>query len=428
MDYRKDIQTLTTAGGRVAASFLSGMWVCLLALAFLTGCGKRDTVEPAVGIDSPERTWVRVLLFGNLDQGTVAAPAGFTVDGVGNGVTADFSDTGRMHVGLENGRIRIGEHRVCQEVILRPKDPYYVVLDGIGFRGNLHLRVNEDANSIQVINHVPLESYLLGVVGAEMYSYWEPETLKAQTVAARTYCLAIQHRFGPARAWDVTRTQSNQMYHGLAAENARIRRAVLDTTGQILIAAGPDGREVIFPAYYSSSCGGHTENSRAVFGDDWVNLPGAACSWCERTSRRSDFFWGPVEYSMDEVSRRLIQRYSSLRRLERIIDVNILETGALGRMTQVELIGENGQRDRVRGEDFRLSLDPTGRRLRSTLVDLVKINGQIRFENGRGFGHGVGLCQYGAQGLARQGHHYDEILSFYYPEARLVTIQTTAAQ
>lgn len=377
-----------------------------------------------MGIDSPERTWVRVLLFDNHREYTVATPAGFTAEGVDNGVAVDFSDTEEMQVGLRDGRICVGPHLLNREVVLRPKDPFYFTIDGQGFRGDLHLQVNEDANSIEAVNHVPVESYLLGVVGAEIHSYWEPEAIKAQAVAARTYCLAIQNRFGSRRSWDVTRTQSNQVYDGLAAENSRIRRAVLETTGQILIAPHEDGHEAIFPAYYSSSCGGHTEDSQSVFGNDAVPLTGVGCTWCQRIARHRDFYWGPMFYTMDTVSAQLVARYPSLGRLERIVDVEVVRTGYRERIVYVRLIGANGLKDSLRGEDFRLSLDPTGRRLKSALVTMTKSKGGLLFENGRGFGHGVGLCQCGAQGMARQGRDYREILSFYYPGSKLVTIET----
>lgn len=399
----------------------------MAGIALLTGCGKRDTVEPAVGIDSPERTWVRVLLFGNLKEWTLETPSGFTAEGINNGAAVDFSSPEAMEMGLVDGRIRIGEHLLCSRIVLRPKDPYYFMIDGQGFRGNLYLQINDVGDGVTAINHVPLESYLLGVIGAEMHSYWEPEALKAQSVAARTYCLAIQHRFGSGRAWDLTRTQANQVYEGLAAENSRIRQAVLDTTGQILIGANSDGKEPIFPAYYSSSCGGHTEESRFVFGDDFVPLGGVDCSWCESVARRKDFHWGPVFYPMTTVSEQLTARYPSLERLGNIVDVEVLRSGSLGRITQIRVIGVNGQKDTLRGEDFRLALDPTGRKLKSALATLRKSQDGLVFEDGRGFGHGVGLCQCGAQGLARQGRNYSEILSFYYPGSRLVTIETAAA-
>ena len=404
-------------------------WVYAAAVALaVSGCPRRDTVEPTVDIDSPPETWVRVLLFGNLSEYAVSTPAGFTVEALAGGVTADFSETGSVHIRLQDGRIYVGRHRIGPAVVLRPKEPYYFELEEMGFRGHLYLHVNAGNDGIQAVNHVPLESYLLGVVGAEMYSYWEPEALKAQAVAARTYSLAIGHRFGRGRHWDMTRTQANQVYKGLEAENSRIRQAVLDTAGQLLIAPGRDGREVIFPTYYSSSCGGHTENSRRVFGPDWVNLPGVRCSWCEQTARRGDFYWGPQAYSMAEVSQRLMRRYASLASLERIEAIEIRQTGYEQRITQVGLTGVNGRQDHVRGEDFRLTLDPTGRRLRSTLVELSQTNETVRFTDGRGFGHGVGLCQYGAQGLARDGRTWAEVLAFYYPEARLVRIETVMVE
>ena len=354
----------------------------------------------------------------------MATPAGFTVEGVSSGTSADFSDTETMQIGVSDGRIRVGQHVLDSTVILRPKDPFYFYINERGFRGDLHLQVNEDANSIKAINHVPIESYLLGVVGAEIHSYWEPEVLKTQAVAARTYCLAIKYRFGPGRLWDVTRTQANQVYDGLAAENSRIRKAVVETTGQILIASDADGQDAIFPTYYSSSCGGHTEDYQSVFGSDNVSIRGVACSWCKEIARTKDFYWAPVFYSMDTISAQLMGRYPSLAKLERIVEVETVRTGYMGRLTYVRLIGANGQKDSLRGEDFRLSLDPTGRRLKSALFTMTRTGGGIRFENGLGFGHGVGLCQCGAQGMARQGHLYQDILSFYYPGSTLVTIET----
>jgi len=427
MNVVTEIKALKMSRSRRRVPRWAGLWVCIAAAVLITGCKKRDAVTPTVGIDSPERTWVRVLLFGNLREWTLETPAGFTAEGIGNGEVVDFSDSTALHMELTDGRIRVGEHLLSSQVLLVPNDPYYFVLNGEGFRGNLKLLMNDDGESVMAVNYVPLESYLLGVIGAEMHSYWEPEALKAQAVAARTYCLSIQHRFGAGRDWDIARTQANQMYSGLSAENSRVRQAVLDTTGQILIGPDANGNEWVFPAYYSSSCGGHTEESRYVFGDDLVPLPGVACPWCESVARHRDFFWEPVFYSMDQVSERLMMRYASLQRLERITDVDVIREGAAGRITQVRLTGANGRTSTLRGEDFRLSLDPTGRRLKSILATMTKIQDGLLFENGRGFGHGVGLCQCGAQGQARQGRSYREILSFYYPASRLVTIETSAA-
>jgi stage II sporulation protein D len=128
---------------------------------------------------------------------------------------------------------------------------------------------------------------------------------------------------------------------------------------------------------------------------------------------------------MDQISTKLIQRYPSLEKLEAISDFKVTKLGHKGRIIRVTLIGKNGLTDTVRGEDFRLSLDPTGRKIKSAIFSVEKSGNQITFQNGLGFGHGVGLCQYGAQGMARKGKTYKEILAHYFPESKIVTIETS---
>ena len=164
--------------------------------AFFTGCGKRAPIEPAVGMDSPEQTWVRVLLFGNLDQCTIAAPGGFIVEGIDNGVTAEFSDTQPMRLCLENGRIRIGHHRGRSGRDDTFQRPYYFLVDDAGFRGICM------CGSLKTAHAFSDQSCAAGVVFVR--GNWrrdvqllEPEALKAQTVAARTYCWRSSIVLGP---------------------------------------------------------------------------------------------------------------------------------------------------------------------------------------------------------------------------------------
>ena len=90
-----------------------------------------------------------------------------------------------------------------------PDKPFIFTVNQRSYRGNLVFVLNEDGSSFDVVNVVPLEAYLAGVIGAEMPNYWEPEALKAQTIAARTYCLYIKRRFGPRRSWDSTPRSSS---------------------------------------------------------------------------------------------------------------------------------------------------------------------------------------------------------------------------
>ena len=350
--------------------------------------------------------------------------SGFEVEDVGSGTLADFRSDELFVVRFSDGMLVIGEHRFSGEVLVRPHEPHVFRINGKAYRGHLRLSVSESERTFEAINHAPLESYLFGVIGAEMQSYWEPEALKTQAVASRTYCLFIKDRFGRNRTWDVTQSESSQVYRGLDAETPTVRAAVLATAGEVLVApSADDGRELIIPAYYSSSCGGHTEVAENVFGGEQIApLCGVQCKYCAGVARRSNYYWKPVTMTMRQISEKLIKRYPTLKKLRRISDFKVSKLGYKGRAVRVRLIGKNGKTDTVRGEDFRLTLDPTGRKIKSAVFTVEKKGNRVTFQNGMGFGHGVGLCQCGAQGMARKGKTYKDILSYYFPESKLVTI------
>ena len=399
------------------------LWACIACILTAAGCRRRP-VEATPGIDSPRQTWVRVLLFGNLRECTIASVSGFEVEDVDSGTLADFRNDEPFGVRLSDGMLVIGEHRFGDEILIRPHEPYVFRINDKRYRGHLQLSINETEQTVEAVNHVPLESYLFGVVGAEMQSYWEPQALKAQAVASRTYCLFIKDRFGKNRTWDMTQSESSQVYRGLDAETPTVRAAVSETAGEILVTPSTDdGREAIIGAYYSSSCGGHTEAAENVFGGETTpSLRGVRCRHCAGVARRSNYYWKPVTMTMQQISEKLMQRYSSLENLEAISDFKVSKLGYKGRAVRVKLIGKNEETDTLRGEDFRLCLDPTGRKIKSAIFTVEKKGNKISFQNGLGFGHGVGLCQCGAQGMARKGKTYKHILSYYFPESKLVSI------
>src|SRR4030042_1520798 len=90
-------------------------------------------------------------------------------------------------------------------VVILPDEPYILDVNGEDYRGKLKFVLNPDGQGFDVINLVPIEPYLAGVIGAEMPDYWEPAALEAQAIAARTYCLYIKRRFGQNRHWDITK-------------------------------------------------------------------------------------------------------------------------------------------------------------------------------------------------------------------------------
>jgi stage II sporulation protein D len=382
-------------------------------------------------MDIDAQFWVRVLLLDDIEACTLKIESSFSITDDPNLQTqlptAHFDQIDKpIGIQLVNGQINIGGRTFMNdEVIVYPDEPYIFRLDGQYYRGKLKLFINPESGSFDAINLVPPETYLAGVVGAEMPTYWEPEALKAQTIAARTYCLYIKKRFGENRKWDMRKTAAHQVYRGVQAESTAIWNSVNQTRGQILVCKQSEGTEEIFPTYYSSICGGHTENSVNVFGDSFKPLIGVSCPYCKNVAKPNMFFWPMIQFDNAYVVGRLLKRYPNLKHLGKIIDIESVAPSNhedFFRLTKIKLHGSNGKSDSLRAEDFRLAIDPTGRKLQSTICQIVKRGDKWEFSSGRGWGHGVGMCQCGAQGMARKDKDAKQILSYYYPDSKIISI------
>ena len=359
---------------------------CILALiTVIWGCDEREHKRITPQMDVQKNFWIRVLLLDDVTDCNLRAESPLNI-----------SIEGRIEYALQPKQaltIKVSKEGFSvssrdfnsREIMISSNEPHIFSLNRSKYRGNLKLIFNEDRTSFDAINLVPLEPYLAGVVGAEMPYYWEPMALQTQAIAARTYCLYIKQRFGIKRDWDVRGTQAHQVYLGIAGESSQVWDAVNRTNGLILV-LNDSKNEGFFPTYYSSVCGGHTEQSREVFGDSHVSLNAVACDYCQDVViRQSDY-------------------------------------GTFSRLTRIKLIGSNGKTDSLRAEDLRLTLDPTGKKLRSTICRIESRGDKWVFVSGRGYGHGVGMCQCGAQAQARAGKSATEILNYYYPESRTVSV------
>jgi len=380
-----------------------------------------------VGLDSSPD--IRVLLFEKQTASRLTTSGPLTVRSLPDGAQARFAEAADLEVAWFHGRIAVGEHVFSGTVEIAPAD-HQAGLDGASYRGRLSLVPTPDEEGFQVVNIVPLESYLAGVVGAEMPAYWEASALESQAIASRTYAMYHVRRYGPGRTYDVRKTEGYQVYRGVGAETARVWEAVEATRGIVLTtgdASGDEGEDVaVFPAYFCSACGGHTEAAWRVFGvGEIAPLGGVRCPWCRQTSRPSVFEWSAVRLKVEDVWKRLRTHYPSLERLgglEAIEPMEISRYDDFVRLTKVNLIGRNGQRQWLEAENLRLAVDPTGRTLRSSAFAVRREGEVFVFEQGRGFGHAVGMCQYGALGMARAGKTAAEILAWYYPGSRQVRL------
>ena len=288
-----------------------------------------------------------------------------------------------------------------------------------GYRGRLQVLVG--GSGLRAINHVGLESYLPSVVGSEMPASWPQAALRAQAVAARTYALRQRK---PADPFDLSATVSSQVYKGVDAETPSTREAVLSTRGQVLMYGSS-----LANAVFHSSSGGATENS----GDLWsqqlpylVSVP--------------DFDQAsPVQAWQQRLEpEQLQQAFAEIGGAQRI---DVLSTTSTGRVRQARVSGPSGTLV-VSGAQLRSRLG-----LRSTMVRFELVPSELAASElaalpplpllpeqyevggfqpqvqlplpsllavGRGYGHGVGMSQWGALGLAQRGQSYDQILRHYY--------------
>lgn len=292
------------------------------------------------------------------------------------------------------------------------------------YRGRFRL-LPADGEAIRVVNDLDLESYLAGVLAKELYAGWSLETYRAAAVAARTFAMYQMSRRGPAHACDLGADTFSQVYGGYSAETAKSWQAVQSTRG-IVLAHGQPPNERIFLTQYSSCCGG-TVNGAAVLrtADDIEPLRGGqTCNDCDASPR---YRWPAVKIAKADLHRALSKVYPAAARLGGVSEIRVTATTSYGRAIWVDVLGTRaGAKIRVRAEDIRLALLRGGVRgaagLYSMNCRMRSAGTDIEFHDGRGFGHGVGLCQYGAQGKAAKGWSAEAILEFYYPGSQLFRV------
>lgn len=255
-----------------------------------------------------------------------------------------------------------------------------------------------------VVNLVDLEQYLYAVVPHEMPSSWMPAALQAQAICARTYVL---QRSNPQREYDVVPSELDQVYPGANGETPSGRAAVDATAGQVIrFGAG------FASVAYSSCCGGHTEASSDAWGSPpLAYLGGVVCPYC---SASPNYRW-TANVAFDTIAARFASQLSPFGALR---DVRVSAQDPSGRARAFELVGDRGSA-LVKGTAFRLGVG--ARIVRSLLISAVRADAAsstVAFQGG-GLGHGVGLCQWGAQGMALAGRNAPDIVGFYFPGTQI---------
>jgi stage II sporulation protein D len=326
---------------------------------------------------------IRVAIADNRKTVVLKSSVGLVMEGVRSGHVGKKMIFGAGSAGNKPVRVR--------------SDDGSVQVNGRSYRGTVEVRKRRNG-SLLVVNDLDIEDYLLGVVAEEMPYDWEPEALKAQAVVARTFAL-YQKRSAGKRPYHVLATVNGQVYSGRRGERPEAVRAVQETKGLVLTYDG----EVV-PAFFHSSCGGHTEDASELWGIDAPYLKGVDCD-CQRISK----------YGVWERRIGLSSILSALRRRGyRLGVISDVKTGSItgaGRVREVEIIHDGGKVS-VPAETLRQAV---GYEDIPSVFFETSVSGRDVIFSGRGRGHGVGLCQWGAKNMAGGGYDYRTILQHYYP-------------
>jgi stage II sporulation protein D len=254
----------------------------------------------------------------------------------------------------------------------------------------------DSGNQVKVIHPLSLEKYLIGIVASEAPRSFHSQALKAQAIAARTYALS-QMLARENSDFHVKATVLDQVYAGLDNQHVEAEQAVKNTEGQVITF----GAKPII-AYFHSQCGGHTEDIADVWGSKKSFLVGSNCP-CEQ-KKKSDWLY---RASRKEVSGLL---YPLLG--QSLTGLSVVSRSHNGRVKMLLLKGQGGKKMTISGEKLRATIGYF--KIKSTLISDIEFGAHNVVIKGRGFGHGVGMCQWGANALATAGHDAEEIIRNYF--------------
>lgn len=299
--------------------------------------------------------------------------------------------------GLSVGR----ESHAVDRLSLVPMAGHPVGVASRRYRGTITIQ-RKSPKALTVVNVIDAETMLKGVVGAEMPARWPIEALAAQAVTARTFVLyrKIERHGKPVHV-----SSKDVRYLGVESETSRTRSAVDQTRGTVLVYGWR-----MFPAYFHSTCGGRTTSAKQVFGEREIPpLAGCDCGHCTKAT----FYSWSCKLDAQEVAKRL-----GMTAGEKIRHI-APDAAQFGQhATQVVVKTSQGERS-FDPYGFRTALGPD--KLKS-MAFTVTDTGQTFEFRGRGWGHGVGLCQWGARGLARAHYDWPSIVTHYFPQASLVRV------
>jgi len=403
----------------------------VLLFVIVWGCAGVPRLQEQPEANYVRLPFVRILLEDGRSEYDLSSNRTVSVECVKNGKSSVYYASRPITVSQRNGSISVAMKNSMigdrfDEVLVIPRDK-----DGIltynqnRYRGMF--KILPRGVNLQLINIIHMDDYLKGVVPPEIGNVGEPEyeAIKAQAVAARTYSMSHLAQY-PDKPYDMKSDVSDQIYLGVEVEKKIISSAVEDTRGYVI-----KYRDKLINAYYHSTCGGYTDDIDEVWNkpaEPYLRaVPDSGyCSW-------SKYYTWTESYTARQLQMRIEHYLSSDRgrevRIGNITDIYVKSRTAGGRIA--ELVVKTADNSYTFGTDrirwvFLRSSNP------ELILQSARFDVEARHDaegkliradfNGGGYGHGVGMCQCGAIGMARKGIKYKDILTHYYSNAEITRI------
>jgi len=372
----------------------------ILAIFLFGGLGL-----PAAGSFSRPAKYIRVAIIQNAESLNLKVGGFYEISVSGRKkVSARGKNLMTTVTSYKNGILMGDSNFNADSVLISADNAGMIIINGRTFRGDVKFIKNKSGKLIAV-NYLELEDYIRGILYHEVSHYWPMEALKAQAIVCRTYAV-YQMQENRLRDFDVTSDIYSQVYGGKTSERYRTTSAVFATAGMMLTF-----QHKVFPAYFHSTCGGHTEDAFLLWKTNMAPLKGVPCNFCEGSPH---FNWHYV-LTREEVRDKLVKGGYNINSIE---DITIMARDGSGRVTDLKIKTAKNE-SKIPAKDFRNIIGPNI--IRSANFSVNLIHDDVVFE-GLGWGHGVGLCQWGAYFMAKRGFSAIQILEYYYPEANLETI------
>lgn len=268
---------------------------------------------------------------------------------------------------------------------------------------------SKNGKTVSLLNILDVETYLYGVLPYEIESSWTEEMLKVQAIIARTYTIINLNRHKD-EGFDLCSTVHCQVYKGINEDmELRIKKAVDSTKGFVVV---DEKNEDLVITYYHAACGGATENVSEIWPEvkDVKTLSGVKCDFCKNSPY---YEW---DYSFDIEKFVIKLKVNGYNIGDKIKNILVLSKTNHGRIKNLQIVG-NKNTVEISGETLRRILGYNN--LKSTKIYKIEVKDNKIYFYGKGWGHGVGLCQWGANELTKQGKSFKEVIEYYYPKTKI---------